>query len=199
MFPLNHHPPLPQSSHPPFTHSDLIATLTEIWQHDIPCTSADCVSTAPLPRACHNVYMCHKSLWLDCPHVGALSQTHYPMGTHCVQSCKGMTNVNHIFWYTTQFYWNKANLRDLIAATGLVISNWIQIVNFSALVTLKFDGSPWKTIGNLCYAPSSFVQNFVAIGEFKLELQSGNAQSGSNSTIFRAVRPWNLTDDLAKQ
>ena len=25
---------------------------------------------------------------------------------------------------------NKANLRDLIAATGLVISNWIQIVNF---------------------------------------------------------------------
>ena len=27
---------------------------------------------------------------------------------------------------------NKANLRDLIAATGLVISNWIQIVNFSA-------------------------------------------------------------------
>ena len=35
---------------------------------------------------------------------------------------------------------NKANLRDLIAATGLVISNWIQIVNFSACVTMKFDG-----------------------------------------------------------
>ena len=33
---------------------------------------------------------------------------------------------------------NKANLRDLIAATGLVISNWIQIVNFSARVTVKF-------------------------------------------------------------
>ena len=46
---------------------------------------------------------------------------------------------------------NKANLRDLIAATGLV------------------------------------VPHFVAIGEFKLELQSGNGQSGSNSTIFRAV------------
>ena len=29
---------------------------------------------------------------------------------------------------------------DLIAATGLVISNWIQIVDFSARVTLKFDG-----------------------------------------------------------
>ena len=35
---------------------------------------------------------------------------------------------------------NKANLRDLIAATGLVISNWIQIVNFSAHGTVKFDG-----------------------------------------------------------
>ena len=66
-------------------------------------------------------------------------------------------------------------------------------------VTLKFDGWPWKTIEHLFYATSSFVQHFVAICEFKLELQSGNAQSGSNSTIFRAVRPWNLMNDLAKQ
>ena len=94
---------------------------------------------------------------------------------------------------------NKANLRDLIAATGLTISNWIQIVNFSARVTVKFDGWPRKTIGHLFYATSSFVHHFVAIGEFELELQSGNAQSGWNSTIFRAVRPWNLKDDLAKQ
>ena len=55
------------------------------------------------------------------------------------------------------------------------------------------------TIGHLFYATSSFVQHFVAIGEFKLELQSGNVQSGSNLTIFRAVWPWNLTDDLQKQ
>ena len=39
---------------------------------------------------------------------------------------------------------NKANLRDLIAATGLVISNWIQFVDFAACVTLKFDGWPKK-------------------------------------------------------
>ena len=148
---------------------------------------------------------------------------------------------------------NKANLGDLIAATGLVISNWIQIFNFSARVTvkfdgwpkknnralilyyvklcasfqihwwietgftvqkrsirieigdmlsrvtLKFDGWPWKTIGHFFYATSSFVQHFVAIGEFKLELQSGNVESGSNSTIFRAVWPWNLRDDIEKQ
>ena len=41
--------------------------------------------------------------------------------------------------------------------------------------------------------------HFVPIGEFKLELQSGNAQSGSNSTIFKAVWPWTLMDDLEKQ
>ena len=33
----------------------------------------------------------------------------------------------------------------------------------------------------------------------KSELQSGNDQFGSNSTIFLAVRPWNLMDDLGKQ
>ena len=99
----------------------------------------------------------------------------------------------------SRLYNNKANLRDLIAATGLVIANWNQIVNFSARVTVKFDGWPCKTIGHLFYATSSFVHLYVPIGEFKLKLQSGNAQSGSNWMIFRAVRPWNLTDDLAKQ
>ena len=74
-----------------------------------------------------------------------------------------------------------------------------QIRRFLEAATLKFDGWPWKTIGHLFYATSSFVHDFVAIGEFKLQLQSGNAQSGSNATIFRGVRPWNLTDDLAKQ
>ena len=59
--------------------------------------------------------------------------------------------------------------------------------------------SQLKTIGHLFYATSSFVQHFIPIGVFKHELQSGNAQSGSNSTIFRAVWPWNLTDDLQKQ
>ena len=64
---------------------------------------------------------------------------------------------------------------------------------------MKFDVWPWKTIGHLFYATSSFVQQLVPIGEFKLELQSGNTQFGSNLTIFRAVWPWNLTDDLEKQ
>ena len=147
--------------------------------------------------------------------------------------------------------WNKANLRDLIAATGLVIllkldSNlrffspcdieiwwitlkknrapllyyiklcasfqiqqwiqtgvivrklpiWVKINDFFSRVILQFDIWPWKTIGHLFYGTSSFVHHLVAIGEFKLELQSGNAQFGSKWMIFWAAWPCNLTDDL---
>ena len=66
-------------------------------------------------------------------------------------------------------------------------------------MTLKFDRWPCKTIGHLFCATSSFLHHFVAIGEFKLELQSGNPNLGQISTIFSAVWPWNLTDDLKKQ
>ena len=76
---------------------------------------------------------------------------------------------------------------------------WVKISDVLYRVTLKFDGWPWKTIGHLSFAVSSFAQHFIAIGEFKLELQSANAQFGSNSTIFRAVWPCNLTYDLEKQ
>ena len=71
--------------------------------------------------------------------------------------------------------------------TGVTVRKrpiWVKIDDFFSRVTLKFDGWPWKTIGHLFYATSSFAHHFVAIGEFKLELQSGNAQSGSKSTIF---------------
>ena len=86
--------------------------------------------------------------------------------------------------------------------TGVTVPKcpiWVKFDDFYSRVTLKFDGWPCKTIGHLFYATSSFVHHFIAIGEFKLELQSRNAQSGSNLTIFIAVWPWNLTDDLAKQ
>ena len=66
---------------------------------------------------------------------------------------------------------------------------WVKINDFLSRVTLQFDVWPWKTIGHLFCATSSFLHHFVAIGDFKLELQSGNAQSRSNSTIFRAVWP----------
>ena len=86
--------------------------------------------------------------------------------------------------------------------TGVTVRKhpiWVKTDNFFSSVTLQFNVWPWKTIGHHFFSTSSFVHHFVAIGVFKLELQSGNAQFGSNSTIFRVVWPWNLTDDLEKQ
>ena len=56
-------------------------------------------------------------------------------------------------------------------------------LRFLSHVTLKFHVWHWKAIGQHFYAPLSVMHHFVAIGEFKLEWQSGNAQFGSNSEI----------------
>ena len=61
---------------------------------------------------------------------------------------------------------------------------WVKIDDFFSRVTLQLNVWPWKTIGHLCYATSSFVHHFVAISVFKLELQSENAQFGSKLTIL---------------
>ena len=70
---------------------------------------------------------------------------------------------------------NKANLRDLIAATGLVT---LLILDSNRRFFSPCDLKIWwmtpKTIGHLFYANTSFLHHFLAIGEFKLELQSGN-------------------------
>ena len=62
--------------------------------------------------------------------------------------------------------------------TGVTVRKrliWVKLDDFFSCVPLKFDGWPSKTIGRLFYATSSFVHHFVAIDDFKLELQSGNA------------------------
>ena len=53
----------------------------------------------------------------------------------------------------------------------------------------------WKTIGYLFYTTLSSVHHFKASNEFKLELQSGNAQFGLKSTIFhmRDLEIWGMT------
>ena len=75
----------------------------------------------------------------------------------------------------------------------------VEIGDFLSLVTLKFDGWPWKTTGHLFHTTSSFVHHFKSIGELKVKLQSRNVQFGSKLAIFCPVWPWNLTDALEKQ
>ena len=118
---------------------------------------------------------------------------------YIVHSFSVMYSTIYFSFFPLPLKMNKANLRDLIAATGLVISNWIQIINFSAGVVVKFDGWPRKTIGHFLYTMSSFVHHFKYIGEFERDLQSRNAQFGSKLMICYPVWPWNLMDDLGKQ
>ena len=54
-------------------------------------------------------------------------------------------------------------------------SIWAKIGVFLFHVTLKFDTWLWKTMGYLFYAIISFLHQFIVIGEFKMQLQSGNA------------------------
>ena len=70
---------------------------------------------------------------------------------------------------------NKANPRDLIAATGLVILLKLDSNRrFFSLFDLEIWWMTQKSIGHLFYATLSFLHHFLAIGKFKLELQSGN-------------------------
>ena len=59
------------------------------------------------------------------------------------------------WWIQTGFTVQKRSIR-------------VEIGDMLFRVTLKFDGWTWKTIGHLFYVTSSFVQHFLAIGEFKL-------------------------------
>ena len=67
---------------------------------------------------------------------------------------------------------------------------WVRISNFLSRVALKFEGWSWKTLGHLFYATSRFVNHFIAIREFMLELQSGNGY------VRLLLWPWPLTSDL---
>ena len=65
---------------------------------------------------------------------------------------------------------------------------------FCPVWPLKFNGLPWKSIGHIFYAASSFAYHFIAIGEFKLESQSGNAPIWVKINDFFSrvtLRPWN--------
>ena len=142
----------------------------------------------------------HRVRWIGEEKVTFMTDSKY-WHLKTVLPCCSTTEVLH--WIVSYKHYNKRGKSDWFESCDWPIVRkrpiWVKIGDVLYRVTLKFDGWPWKTIGHLSFAVSSFVQHFIAIGAFKLELQSGNAQFGSNSTIFRAVWPWNLTDDLEKQ
>ena len=61
---------------------------------------------------------------------------------------------------------------------------------FLFLMTLEFDGWPWKPIGHLSYAPSSFVHHFIAICEFKLRVTVRKRLNWALSSVTLTFHLW---------
>ena len=104
--------------------------------------------------------------------------------------------IRHVFYTTSSFVYHfrsisefKLELQSENAQSGS--NSMISWALWPCNLTYDLEKK-----GHLFYATSSFVHHFVAISDFKLELQSGNAQFGTKLTIFWAVWPWNLTYDL---
>ena len=100
-----------------------------------------------------------------------------------------------------QMKYNKANLRDSIAATGLVIL--LKLDSNRRLISPCDLEIWWMTLKNSKAPLLYYIKlcaSFQIHREFTLELQSGNAQYGSKLVIFFCPTwPWNLMDDLEKQ
>ena len=108
--------------------------------------------------------------------------------------------IGHLFYATSNFVQHFVAIAEFkLELQSRNAQSRSNSTIFKSRATLKFDGWPSKAIGHLFYATSSFVHHFIPIGDLKFELQSGNAQSGSKSTMFLAMWPRNFTDDPQKQ
>ena len=111
-----------------------------------------------------------------------------------------MWGLRKCFTPNSGFSINKANLRDLIAATGLVISLKLDTNRrlFSPRGLEIWLMTPKSSRAPLLYYVK-FVHPFKSMGEFELEIQSGNTEFGRKLAIIFSMLPWNLMDDLGKQ
>ena len=83
--------------------------------------------------------------------------------------------TGHLFYATSSFVHHFIDISEFkleLQSGNTQIRSKLAI--FLSRMTFKFDGWPWKTIGHLSYATSSFVHHLIIICEFKLESQSGN-------------------------
>ena len=78
--------------------------------------------------------------------------------------------------------------------TGVTVRKRSIPLKISDIVTLKFHRWPWKTTGHLFYATSRFEHHFIAICEFKLELQSENSNLDFDIFFWQCdLEIWRIT------
>ena len=151
--------------------------------------------------------ICFNNIWYDKLFMPNLRQTMLEQGkSEGFESCDRPIVRKRTIWVKIGDVFNRASLlcyfklcapfqRHRWIQTGITVQKhpiWVKIDDFFlSRVTLKFDGRPLKAIGPLSYATSSSLHHFIVIGDFKLELQSGNCQVG-----FWHLQPWPLISDL---
>ena len=141
-----------------------------------------------------------RALKPSCQNLNA-NELYYPTVVKSVS-----THISDVIPQTCKLTKLNATLKDplkymackMLSITGRIEHPFPNRWFFSPL-DLKILWWPQKTSGHLFYTALSFVDHFQSIGEFKLELQSGNPQFGPKLVIFCPVWPWNLMDDLEKQ
>ena len=110
------------------------------------------------------------------------------------------TKVNIDMFYLSEPWENKANLRDLMTATGLVI---LLKLDSNCWFLSPCDLQIWWMTSKNNRAPLLYYVKLWASLQTHWWIQtwvtSGNAQFRSESAIFCLVWPWKLMDDLWKQ
>ena len=96
-----------------------------------------------------------------------------------------LKTMGYLFYSTSSYVHHFKATREfkLELQSGNAQIGW-KSASFLSCVTLEVDRLPWKTIGHHFYNSASFLHHSVTTGEFKMELQSGNAQKESKLIIF---------------
>ena len=181
------------------SYSSETPNLGKIWQFLEPCDLEIWRMTLKNNRAPLLFYfkLCasfHRHCWFqigdspETPNLGQNRRFLEPCDLQILRMTLKKT-IGHLFYATSSFMHHFVAIDEFKLELQSRNAQFGSKSIFFSRVTLQYDVWPWKTLGHLFNAASSSVHHFVAIGEFKLELQSRNAQSGSNSTIFRAVWP----------
>ena len=192
-----------------WSHSPETLNSGQNWQFFVPCDLEIWCMTLKINRApllcCSKLCASfHTHWWIQTKFTvwkGSIQVKIGDLLSHVTMELDGWPckSIGHLFYVASRF------MHDFIAISELKLKLQSGNARFGSksMIFVPCNLEIWqmtlKKTGHLFYATSSSVHHLVAIGEFKLELQSRNAQFGLKSRIFLVMWPWNLTDNLEKQ
>ena len=97
--------------------------------------------------------------------------------------------IGHLFYDSASFVHHFVTIGEFkLGVTVRKRPNWVKIYDFLSRMTLKFNGWPWKIIGHLSLATSSFVHHFIT-----MSIQTGGTVRKRLNWVLTSVT---LTFDL---